>query len=213
MTAISTAEQKVLDNLLLEAVNGVDLERAKIYVRKGANVNVELDNVTEYISNNGGTTQSEGKASILHRSLTYNFNKPIADFLIGEGVDVDVKNFNGNTPLMICVKNGNLDRVKYFLSKGADPLATNAKGEMVLDVARKLSNNYHTDRQSIIDVLVATLEDAPKKRDFNAAAANEPRPGDDTAPHQSGIKPLKTVTFGPKEDGGNRPKTGGSFNL
>ncbi|MDE1151298.1 MAG: ankyrin repeat domain-containing protein [Micavibrio sp.] len=207
MTAISTTEQKVLDNLLVEAVEGLDIDRAKIYVRKGANVHTEIDNVSENFSFNGAFTQSSGRAALFHRLLAYNFSKNMADFLIGEGVDVDVKNFNGNTPLMISVKGGKMDRVKYFLSKGADPLAMNTKGEMVLDVARKLDASYCPDRQSIIDALVAALDDAPaKKRDFNAVAANAEH-ADETATQQ-GIKPLKTVTFG-----NNRPKTGGTFNL
>ncbi len=192
--AISPAEQKTLDTLLVEAVDGLDVDRAKIYTRKGANVNVELENQRETINRNGSSYTSDGKAALLHRHLERNFHKPVADFLIDAGVNVDVKNFNGNTPLMLSVKNAQLDRVKYFLSKGADPLATNKQGQMVLDQAQAIFSS-NRDRQAIIDALVAALDDVPAKADasltdkVNAAAAKT-----DVATTHS-LKPVKTVTF------------------
>ena len=47
----------------------------------------------------------------------------MCELLIAKGAPLELKDKNGNTPLMLAVKNGDMGRVKYFLSKGADPLA------------------------------------------------------------------------------------------
>ena len=198
--AISEAEQRTLNTLLVEAVASLDLDRAKIYTRKGADVNVELDHVYETITRNGNTYSTDGKAPLFHQMVERNFHKGMADFLIGEGVDVDVKNFNGNTGLMLAVKNAQLDRVKYFLSKGADPLATNKQGQMVLDQAQAIFTG-NSNRQPIIDALVAALDDAPGKAPDNSLTATVNAAAEKTVATGHPLKPLKTVTFAkPKKD-------------
>ncbi len=197
--AISQAEQRTLDTLLAEAIAALDIDRAKIYTRKGANVNLELENVRETINRNGNSYTSDGKAALFHQMIERNFNRAAADFLIEQGVDVDVKNFNGNTGLMLAVKNAQLDRVKYFLSKSADPLATNKQGQMVLDQAQALFTG-NSNRQPIIDALVAALDDVPKAGGSLTATVNAAAEKTATTTTHP-LKPIKTVSFGkPKKD-------------
>lgn len=197
---LNAQQQKVLNDLLIEAVGKRDLPRMKTYVSKGANISVNVDQA-ETIARSGNTYSARGNGPLYHYMMQDYFENAISDFFFEQGVKVDVKNFNGNTPLMIAVKNGNLGRVKYFLSKGADPMALNNGGEMVLEEARKLQSYYCTDRQSIIDALVNAIGGAP------VAAASAPAAPAAPAETAQTIQTLKPIEFAP------RKKPGGGFNL
>jgi len=202
MTDTLSMEQATMNNLLVEAVDSRDLEHAKAYVAKGANVNVGIQQVRESIRNG---PSNYGNAPLYHYMIANHWDVAMSDFLLSEGVPVDVKNFNGNTPLMLAVKNGDTTKVAYFLKNGANPLETNNAGEMVLQQAQKLPHDMD-GRQKIIDALVEKLADATQKGHvagvaaaFGSAAAQ--KPAEDLSTHQE-IKPLKTVTFG----GPQKPK-------
>lgn len=203
MTGISSMEQGVLDNLLLEAVDGYDVEHAKTYVRKGANVNVNISNVREVIAVNSSYHTTNGAAPLYHRMMAERWSDEMSDFLLSQGVSVDVKNFNGNTPLMLAVKNGDLRKVNYFLQRKADPLATNNAGEMVLQQAQLLNRSLD-NRPAIIDALVARLEDAPAKEPAAHGAHAASDGAAEIATHQD-IRPLHTVTFNAQAEAGEKP--------
>jgi hypothetical protein len=196
---LDAKQQATMDGLLQEAVANEDIARVKIYVSKGANVHVPVR--TDQTIRMSGTYQSSGTAPLYHKMLEDSFNYPVSDFFFDQGVAVDVRNFKGNTPLMLSVKNGNFDRVKYFLSKGADPLAANDEGEIVLDEARKLRAYDCNDRQAIIDALVAAMgSPVPAKPAAPEKPAAEVETGHD-------IQTLKPIEFAP------RKKAGGGFHL
>lgn len=198
---LSAQQQIVMNNLLLEAVGKKDLARIKVYVSKGAKVQMTTD-VTETTRMNGNNSTQRGTAPLFHYMLENYFTTQISDFFVEQGVSIDVKNFNGNTPLMLAVKNGDFSRVKYFLSKGADPMAVNNRGEMVLDQARKLESYSCSDRQGIIDALVQAI-DSPVDVKPAVAPAKIPDPAETT----QNIQILKPLELAP------RRKSGGGFNL
>jgi len=202
MTGMTTMEQNVLNSLLIEALDSYDVEHAKTYVRKGSDVHVSVT-ARETIQVNGSQHSTSGSAPLYHYMLNSRWTEEMSDFLLGQGVSVDVKNFNGNTPLMIAVKNGDLRKVSYFLQRHADPLATNNAGEMVLQQAQLLSRSVDS-RTAIIDALVAKLEDAPKKE---AAPANANTAKTDVTTHQ-GVKPMRTVAFNNSAEAGNKTEAG-----
>jgi hypothetical protein len=194
---LDAEQQRVMNKLLFEAVGNRDLGRMKAYVSKGANIHAYIDTVETIRMN--GTYTSRGSAPLYHYMMEDYFTPAVSDFFLEQGVKVDARNFNGNTPLMLAVKNGDLTRVRYFLSKGADPLAVNSRGDIVLEEARKLRNCDCADRQNIIDALVGAIG-APAP----AAAPQKPVPAVETA-HD--IQTLKPIEFVP------RKKSGGGFNL
>ncbi len=187
-----------MDDLLIEAVRNKDVTQAKLYVQKGANPHVRLD-VTQTISTpSGGYSSSSGQAALFHLAFTRNCHSPdMLTFLLSCGVDVDVKNHKGNTALMLAVKAGDKTKADFLLVNGADPLATNAEGEMVLDEARKLQESCAT-RMPLIKALLAKIEDtAPGTMPVTqntAPAAKSPAP-------QGDIKIMKPVTIGQKAKG------------
>jgi ankyrin repeat protein len=185
---LDAAQQKVMDSLLIEAVDNRDLPRMKIYTSKGANVNLSAE-FNERVNMNGAYS-SRGLGPLYHYMLENSFTTAISDFFFEQGVKVDVKNFNGNTPLMLAVKNGSLPNVRYFLSKGADPMATNKRGDMVLEEARKLQTYHCSDRQNIIDALVQAI-DSPAE--VKPAPAAKPAADAETQHDIQTLKPLELV--------------------
>ncbi|TAL37259.1 MAG: ankyrin repeat domain-containing protein [Alphaproteobacteria bacterium] len=197
---LNSQQREVMNSLLLEAVGNQDLARMKTYVSKGANIQMTAD-VTETTRVNGSTYTSRGVAPLYHYMLESYFTTQISDLFLEQGVSADVKNFNGNTPLMLAVKNGDLGRVQYFLSKGADPTATNNRGDMVLDQARKTQAYYCGDRQAIIDALVQAIESPA-----GAQQAVAPEKAPEAAETTRDIQILKPLELSPR-------KKSGGFNL
>lgn len=199
---LDASQQNVMNNLLIEAVSNQDLGRMKTYVAKGASVFTYVDSAETIRMN--GTYTSQGRSPLYHHMVESRFTTGISDFFLEQGVKVDVKNFNGNTPLMLAVKNGDLQRVRYFLNKGADPLATNSRGEIVLEEARKLSAYDCRERQNIIDALVDAIGAPANAPSAAPAAPQKPANAVETS-HD--IQTLKPIEFAP------RKKSGGGFNL
>jgi ankyrin repeat protein len=202
---MSNQQQQVMNDLLLEAVRGKDVTQAKLYVQKGANANQTLSVREKTVSGNSisynGTT-----APLIHLATSDNyFNEQMIDFLISAGADIDAKSGTGNTPLMLAVKDGNAYRVKFYLNRGADPLASNQKGEMVLQEAQRLSNTVEK-RQEIINALLAKTADQSTAATAQAVQDNKQ---DVTVP-QGKIDVMKPVSIGRK----TKPAGGGnSFEL
>lgn len=156
-SGLNTQQQNVLDQLLMEAVGNRDLDHVKLYVEKGANVNMNTGYQYHELQRNGNRVPLNRQAPLFHFMYAKGFHRGIADYLIEKGVDVDARDALGNTVLMLAAKQGDLDAVNYFVSKGADPMASNNAGEIVLEEARGLQAYYTNNRQPVIDALVAAL--------------------------------------------------------
>jgi len=202
---MSRQQQQVMNDLLIEAVRRKDVAQAKLYVRKGADVNQTLHVQEKLVFGSSisfGTTQ----APLIHMAADDNcFDAQMIDFLIGAGADINAKSGTGNTPLMLAVKAGNAYRVKFYLDRDADPLATNNKGEMVLQEAQRLSNALER-RQEIINALLAKIDDQNAAAPAQAVQANK---RDVTAP-QGKIDVMKPVIIGRKP---KPPGNAGGFDL
>lgn len=200
---LGSKEQEILDALLVEAVRAGDLEHVRLYVSRGASVHKETNFRQSWVRNGAGYSSSVS-GPLFHLLCAERFSQPVADFLIGQGADVDARDSNGNTPLMMAAKAGNLGHAAYLLSKGADPLAANKAGEIALDVARGLGQNWHGNRQQIIDALVKALPEVEARREAREAAAEEKSvPPQETAQETalSAAGPIvapKTARFGQK---------------
>lgn len=195
---ISSQQQRVMDDLLIEAVRAKDLQQAKLYVQKGANARVEL-NVQETIATpSGGYATSVGRAPLFHLAFSRGvYSEAMLTFLLSCGVGVDAKNHNGNTALMLAVKCGEQGKADFLLSKGADPLSTNMSNDMVLDEARKLPESCPA-RMPIIKALLAKIDDSATAP---GASVQNNAPAEKTPAPQGEIKIMKPVTIGQKAKG------------
>ncbi|XP_058527317.1 fibronectin type 3 and ankyrin repeat domains protein 1 isoform X1 [Ochotona princeps] len=81
-------------------------------------------------------------------------NQRVASLLIEAGADVNVKDRDGKTPLMVAVLNNHEELVQLLLERGADATIKNEFGKGVLEMARVF------DRQNVISL----LEDRKKRQ-------------------------------------------------
>uniref|UniRef100_A0A3Q2LE89 Fibronectin type III and ankyrin repeat domains 1 n=1 Tax=Equus caballus TaxID=9796 RepID=A0A3Q2LE89_HORSE len=81
-------------------------------------------------------------------------NQGVASLLIDAGADVNVRDKDGKTPLMVAVLNNHEELVQLLLDKGADASVKNEFGKGVLEMARVF------DRQNV----VCLLEERKKKQ-------------------------------------------------
>ncbi|WP_341755628.1 ankyrin repeat domain-containing protein [Candidatus Tisiphia endosymbiont of Ptychoptera albimana] len=70
----------------------------------------------------------------LHAAAYYGY-LDIMEFLLEQGIDIDVKSDNGDTPLLIVALTGNLEGMKFLVEKGADVTIKNNEGFSVLHIA------------------------------------------------------------------------------
>lgn len=195
---ISSQQQRVMDDLLIEAVRAKDLQQAKLYVQKGANARVELNMHETIATPSGGYATSVGRAPLFHLAFSRGvYSEAMLTFLLSCGVDVDAKNHNGNTALMLAVKCGEQGKADFLLSKGADPLSTNMSNDMVLDEARKLPESCPA-RMPIIKALLAKIDDSATAP---GASVQNNAPAEKTPAPQGEIKIMKPVTIGQKAKG------------
>ncbi|ETE67822.1 Fibronectin type 3 and ankyrin repeat domains protein 1, partial [Ophiophagus hannah] len=71
----------------------------------------------------------------------------VATILINAGANVNVKDKDGKTPLMVAALNNHEDLVALLLEKGADPDIKNEFGKGALDMAKGLN------RQSVVSII------------------------------------------------------------
>ncbi len=109
------------------------IDRARILLAQGANINVQTDE---------GDT-----AVILAGWLTDNVE--LVRFLIEQGADVSIPNNNGDTPLIDAAYLGKIGIVKLLIDHGAPVNSRNNAGRSALDMARERGN---TD---VIEVLAS----------------------------------------------------------
>ncbi len=80
--------------------------------------------------------------------------QPVAK-LIEEGADINIRDKNGDTPLMIAVRNNDSRMANLLLGKGASPLPMNNTGEHALGIAQK---NGNIELATIIDTITIRKE-------------------------------------------------------
>ncbi|XP_055416307.1 fibronectin type 3 and ankyrin repeat domains protein 1 [Bubalus kerabau] len=74
-------------------------------------------------------------------------NQEVASLLIDAGADVNMKDKDGKTPLMVAVLNNHEELVQLLLDRGADASVKNEFGKGVLEMARVF------DRQNVLSLL------------------------------------------------------------
>ena len=100
---LSPADQVAADAELLRAVDRGDLESAKKWLKKGANVNA--------VEKNWGQTP-------LHKAARKG-HKDIVELLIAKGANVNAADKYGETPLFWAARNGHKDVAELLRKHGA----------------------------------------------------------------------------------------------
>jgi|GEM_PF-3313315 len=131
--------------VLLSALQQNRISIVKILLGHNANANcVDVDLTTpmmQVVSNKNKLipkTLSDG--SVMYVKPEKEFNKYLADLLLGHGADIHAKDTKQETALMRAAALNNVDAVSYLLEKGADPNQKNGEGQTPLMVASKLGH-------------------------------------------------------------------------
>tara|TARA_Y100001934_G_scaffold48840_1_gene59352 strand:- start:972 stop:1805 length:834 start_codon:yes stop_codon:yes gene_type:complete len=105
-----------IDKSLLEAVEKNNIQKVRMLLNKGANINTELGSVTPLLA-----------ASSLE----------MVKLLVANGANIDAVEINGFTALNRAVVRMNVDIVKYLISIGADTSIKDLASETLLHHAAK----------------------------------------------------------------------------
>ena len=139
---------------LYEALENGHFDVADYLIEKGANVNsIEKDDkyilynfyeedktdICKYLIQHGAGEVKEKKdqqATTLYDWCMENNDMQFAEFLLANGLSVNVKGFHGRTPLHAAAATDNIDFARWLLEHGADVNAKSDKGKAPLYKAK-----------------------------------------------------------------------------
>lgn len=163
--------------LLLEAIKNNDVERAKLCIKLGADVNAKV-----YLVYHGGSTESESSyfittnrdkaverytnldsCTLLTYTVKYRKSKDIVELLIKSGADMNAK-YKGKTVARHMIDTGNKDMAELLINSGADINAKGETGETALMIAAYKGN------KDIVEMLIKAGADVNAKNNGDGTA-------------------------------------------
>jgi len=114
---IETKTSQGHTSLYLAILNG-RTQIADLLVSKGANIKAD-----QYLLN------------VVNENIT---DKDIIGYLVDHGANTEIKDAEGNTPLLIAVSNNNYPLVKFLTKAGAKIIHRNKLDQSALDIANKM---------------------------------------------------------------------------
>lgn len=144
---------KDINSVLRYATNA---EMLKYLISKGVNIKSDegIALFFKFVANCNWTSGWGWEATAEPREIQ------AIEFLMKNGIDVNVKNSQGTTALMIATKAKNLNLMKYLVSKGVDVNAKDNNGKTALDMAMDLKQEGSSSIYPIIEFL---LDNGAKK--------------------------------------------------
>lgn len=207
-------QQDTLNNLLIEAVRNRDVVQAKLYVQKGADPNCMTSGIFYSVRQSMASSTSQNVfGPVLHLAATVGqnsggFSADMTDFLLGAGARIDAKNDAGDTVLMIGIKTYSERMVNYWLSRGADTMVADKKGDIAITVASRIDRDSNV-RQNIINAVMAKM---PDQQPQNTATSKAPAaPAAPAASAQADIEVMKPAAVIARRP--QKPRGGGGFAL
>jgi ankyrin repeat protein len=146
-------EKLALNNSLLEAADAGNLEKVKLLVEEGADVNYK-----NIIKDEEGDV--DGETALINACLEDNLE--MAKLLVSLGADVNIPDNFKQTPLMyLCEMNLSYDDgyydfvefVKFLLYSGADINIRDSDGHTVLYIVKVYFPDENPNKKIIIDIL------------------------------------------------------------
>jgi|GEM_PF-2013612 len=204
-------QQDTLNNLLIEAVRNRDVAQAKLYVQKGADPNCSANGIFYSVRQSMASSTSQNVwGPVLHLAATVGqnsggFSADMTDFLLSAGARIDDKNDAGDTVLMIGIKTYSERMVNYWLSRGADTMVADKKGDIAITLASRIDRDSNV-RQNIINAVMAKM---PDQQAQNSASSKAPAaPAASAQADIEVMKPAAVIARRPQ-----KPRGGGGFTL
>lgn len=82
----------------------------------------------------------DANALLLEAARQGTSHRDVIDFLRRRGADLETRDANGDTPLIIAVRRNDRVMVRHLLDRGANPFATDAAGKSALAIAEESKN-------------------------------------------------------------------------
>ena len=160
-----TPEQvKARTNLLVAAIENNDVERAKLCIKLGADVNTKvycsLDERGRYCVTTNKNEIHYGQIdtyTLLTYALAYEKSKDIVELLIKAGADVNVKSYYGDVFMGVASRKGWKDITELLIKSGAD---VNAKDN---DGWTALMSAAGADNKDTVELLIKAGTDVNAK--------------------------------------------------
>ncbi len=124
-----------LDKELAEAVAAGDIQKLKMFLEQGADINA---------------VNKEGETALMVAALEGRTD--MARFLIERGADLNAKDSVGATPLLYAALGGSLETIKLLIDKGSNLNARTRDGQTVLSISRMKGN------QAAVELLEQAVE-------------------------------------------------------
>ena len=163
--AVTSAQDITGATPLHEAVRYGDIDIAKALLESGADINAE-DNLGKtpvmlvipedkreamyriLIAHKADTTKKDAYGdTVLHTATMTSLSPVILELLVASGADVNARNKDGVSPLLIAVQKRNFAHVKFYADRGADINSADKAGDTPLTLAFK-------DGQAMLEMLV-----------------------------------------------------------
>jgi ankyrin repeat protein len=220
---LNPEQQSAFNDVLREGIDQQNIDMIKLALEKGAEPNIlmfagiahKLPSLWErFIGDNHGLVwvqlavqfgadvnatnpalleETTGKPYTAIHCAYQNFGEDITDFLIAKGASVDTPSPPNNTPLMRSVFFGNTVLVRYYLSKGADPIRL-CNGNLFPLKALQASDKFTKEQKAELLTLMmehvrpAAAQSTPAA-DFNAAVVDVGLPHDIEVQRPLSLKP------------------------
>lgn len=163
--------------LLLQAIKNNDVERSKLCIKLGADVNAKV-----YLVYHGGSTENESSyfittnrdkaverytnldsCSLLNYAVRYRKSKDVVELLIKSGADMNAK-YKGKTVARHMIDTGNKDMAELLINSGADINAKGDAGETALMIVASKGN------KDIAEMLIKAGADVNAKNNGDGTA-------------------------------------------
>jgi ankyrin repeat protein len=140
---ISLAGCKTLSPIEAAARYG-DLEGAKVLLQNNPDLALSKD--------------KDGDTALHYAGFGYESHKNVAELLVAHRADVNAKDNNGVTPLLVAAHWGHRDVAELLLAHGADVNAKDTDGNTPLHVAAYYSD-IHSGCKAVMELLLANKAD------------------------------------------------------
>jgi RNA polymerase sigma factor (sigma-70 family) len=122
------------------------LQRARSHLRERM-LDMVRDNLHESRPSNDERFVQALQLSLALESVALESQLSLLELLLVDGVNVNVPDANGQTPLHWAAQNGHLEAVELLLKNGADPTSRDRSGNTPLQLA------LHNHHQAVVDCL------------------------------------------------------------
>ena len=192
--ALNPVQQQALNDALMTAVSEKDQDMMVSAIESGANPDLLLFNgitnqhlpwvklAVEHGANVHASTAGLAWSDLLRSNRPYpvffwlsqNFNAEVGDYLLAQGAQIDVPSPEGNSALLVAVKQRNARTIKYFVEKGADPLMLCDGQKFPLKELQDDHDWYHSsDKVPLIKAMMENLQHSQAPAAAAKTAAND----------------------------------------